>query len=95
MKKACCLTLLLTWTLWIRTQTPTSDNWLAAPGLASQEKCQASMKDKLDLWKQFNDSKFSDNSVTFTSNNSTMSYVCLSEEEDPRTTAKPAKPQKK
>lgn len=90
MKKACCLGLLLTWTLWTRTQSPTSDTWVAAPGLASQAKCEASMKEKLDLWKQFNDSKFGKNSVTFTNNNTTMSYFCLPEAEDPRK-AKPGK----
>ena len=94
MKKACYLTLLLTWTLWTRTQSPTSDTWLAAPGLASQEKCEASMKDKLDLWKQFKDAKFEKNTVTFTNNNSSMTYVCLPEDQDPRKQAKPTKPQK-
>ena len=84
MKKACCLGLLLAWTLWTHTQSPTTDSWVAAPGLASQEKCQASMKDKLDLWKQFRDSKFGKNSVTFTGNDSSMTYVCLPEAEDPR-----------
>ena len=93
MKKVCCLSLLLAWTLWTRTQTPTSDTWGPAPGLASQEKCQASMKDKLDLWRQFKDAKFEGNSVTF-SNNSTMTYLCLPESEDPRKPAKPAKPAK-
>ena len=93
MKKAWYLTLLLTWTLWTRTQSPTSDTWGAAPGLASQAKCEASMKEKLDLWKQFKDSKFERNTVTFTNNNSTMSYVCLPEDQDPRKT-KPAKPVK-
>ena len=86
MKRACCLGLLLTWTLWTRTQSPTSDTWVAAPGLASQAKCEASMKEKLDLWKQFKDSKFGTNSVTFTDNNTTMSYFCLPEDEDPRKT---------
>jgi len=94
MNKACCLTLLLTWTLWTRTQSPTSDNWVAAPGLGSQAKCEASMKEKLDLWKQFKDSKFGNNAVTFTTNNTTMSYFCLPEAEDPRKQAKPAKPTK-
>ncbi|MBM2803644.1 MAG: hypothetical protein HW419_1537 [Deltaproteobacteria bacterium] len=93
MKKAWYLTLLLTWTLWTRTQSPTSDTWGAAPGLASQAKCEASMKEKLDLWKQFKDSKFERNTVTFTNNNSTMSYFCLPEDQDPRKT-KPAKPVK-
>lgn len=90
MKKACCLSLLLAWTLWTRTQTPTSDSWIAAPGLASQAKCEASIKDKLEVWKQFKDSKFSKNSVTFTDNNTSMTYVCLPEAEDPRK-AKPVK----
>ena len=89
MKKACYLTLLLTWTLWTRTQSPTSDNWIAAPGLGSQAKCEASIKDKLDLWRQFKDSKFEKNTVIFTNNNSSMTYVCLPEAEDPRN--KPAK----
>lgn len=93
MKKACYLTVLLTWTLWTRTQSPTSDTWAAAPGLGSQAKCEASMKDKLDLWKQFKDSKFEKNTVTFTNNNSSMTYVCLPEAEDPRK-AKAAKPAK-
>ena len=95
MKKACALSLLLLWTLWTRTQTPTSDNWSAAPGLASQDKCQASAKDKLDMWRQFKDAKFEGTSVTFTSNNSTMTYLCLPENEDPRKVpAKPGKAQK-
>ena len=48
------------------------------------------MKDKLEVWKQFKDSKFGKNSVTFTNNNTTMSDVCLPEAEEPRK-AKPAK----
>ena len=92
-KTGCYLGLLLVWTLWTRTQTATTDTWASAAGLASREKCQASMKDKLDMWRQFKDAKFRDNSVTFTSNNSSMTYLCLPESEDPRK-AKPAKPQK-
>jgi hypothetical protein len=90
MKKTCCLGLLLAWTLWTRTQSPTADNWVATTGLASQERCEASMKDKLDMWKQFKDSKFGKNSVTFTGNETTMIYICLPDTEDPRKT-KPAK----
>ncbi len=93
MKKAGCLAL-LAWTLWTRTQTPTSDSWLPAPGLPSQEKCEASLKEKLNLWRQFKDAKFSGNSVTFTSNNSTMTYLCLPENEDPRKAPPPSKPAK-
>jgi hypothetical protein len=84
----------LAWTLWIRTQSPTSDTWNAAPGLPTQQRCAASIKEKLDIWRQFKDAKFADNSVTFTSNNTTMSYYCLPEDEDPRKASKPAKPQK-
>jgi len=64
--------------------------------LPSQEICEASIKDKLDTWRQFKDAKFDGNSVTFTTNNSTMTYLCLPDNEDPRKgkTAKPAKPQK-
>jgi hypothetical protein len=86
--------LVLLWTLWTRTQTPTSDSWVAAPGLASQAKCQASMKEKLDIWKQFKDAKFGPDSVTFTSNNTTMSYVCLPDTEDPRKPPAPEKPRR-
>ncbi len=94
MKKACYLTLLLTWTLWTRTISPTSDTWSAAPGLASQDKCLASVKDKLDMWKQFKDAKFEKNTVIFTGNNSSMSYLCLPDGEDPRKPAKAPKPAK-
>jgi hypothetical protein len=92
--KKCGLLFVMAWTLWIRTQSPTSDSWNPAPGFANQQRCAASMKEKLDMWRQFNDAKFGDNSVTFTSNNTTMSYYCLPENEDPRKTPKPAKPQK-
>ena len=86
---------LVAWTLWIRTQTPTSDSWNATPGLPNQEKCAASIKEKLDTWRQFKDAVFNGNSVTFTGNNSTMTYLCLPDNEDPRNTpAKPVKPQK-
>ena len=94
MKKAGYLMLLLTWTLWTRTISQTSDTWSAAPGLASQDKCLASAKDKLDMWKQFKDAKFEKNTVIFTGNNSSMSYVCLPDGEDPRKPVKAPKPVK-
>jgi hypothetical protein len=96
MKRACCLGLLLAWTIWTRTQTQTSDTWLPAPGFSTQEKCQASVKEKLDTWRQFKDAKFDGNTVTFMNNNSTMTYVCLPDNEDPRkpNPAKPTKSQK-
>jgi hypothetical protein len=46
------------------------------------------------MWRQFKDAKFAPNSVTFTGNNSTMTYVCLPDAEDPRKAKPPAKPQK-
>jgi len=94
MKKTCYLMLLLTWTLWTRTISQTSDRWSAAPGLASQDKCLASVKDKLDMWKQFKDAKFEKNTVVFTDNNSSMTYVCLPDGADPRKPAKAPKPEK-
>lgn len=87
------LVLVIAWTLWIRTTTPTSDTWNAAPGLPSSQRCAASMKEKLDVWRQFKDATFGENTVTFSGNNTTMSYYCLPETEDPRK-PKPAKPQK-
>ena len=94
--KKCGWVFTIVWTLWIRTQSPTSDSWNAAPGLPTQQRCAASIQEKLDIWRQFKDAKFGDNSVTFTSNNTTMSYYCLPESEDPRKAPppKPAKPQK-
>lgn len=76
--------LALAWTLWIRTQSPTANTWNAAPGFPSEQRCAASMKEKLDLWRQFKDATFAGNSVTFTSNKATMSYYCLQDHEDPR-----------
>jgi hypothetical protein len=84
MRNSCCWGLLLIWVLWTHTKGPTTDDWLGAPGFASKEKCEASMKEKLDMWRAFKDAKFSKNSVTFTSNNSSMTYLCLPDTEDPR-----------
>jgi len=84
MRKYCCLLLLLMWVLWTRSTGPTPDSWTGTSGFASEEKCLANMKEKLDLWRQFKDAKFAKNSVTFTSNNSTLTYLCLPDSEDPR-----------
>jgi hypothetical protein len=89
--RKCALLFALAWTLWIRTQTPTSESWNAAPGFNTSQRCNASIKEKLDLWRQFKDAVFSGNTVIFTSNSTTMSYICLQENEDPR---KPGKPKK-
>ena len=84
MKRFCCLSLLLAWTLWIRTQGPVPESWTATTGFKDQKGCQNNMREKLDVWRQFNDAKFTGNSVTFTENNTTVTYYCLSEQEDPR-----------
>ena len=47
------------------------------------------MKEKLDVWRTFKDAKFTKNSVTFTGNKSTMTYLCLPDSEDPRRKPKP------
>jgi hypothetical protein len=82
--KKCGLIFALAWTMWIRTQTPTSDSWNPAPGFNTIQRCNASIKDKLEIWRQFKDAVFNGNAVTFTSNGTTMSYFCLPEAEDPR-----------
>jgi hypothetical protein len=42
------------------------------------------MKEKLNVWRQFKDAKFTGNAVTFTENRTTVSYYCLPDTEDPR-----------
>jgi len=88
MKKSCYLALLLAWVRWIRTQGPGVDSWTGASGFQNQAKCLASMKEKLDLWRQFKDTKFAGNAVTFTDTRTTMIYYCLPDSEDPRRKAK-------
>jgi hypothetical protein len=83
-----CLGLLLAWVLWTRTQGPTTDDWTGAGGFLTKEQCEANMKEKLDVWRAFKDAKFTKNSVTFTDNNSTMTFQCLPESEDPRVKSK-------
>ena len=90
MKKSCYLAFFLAWVLWTRTQGPTADSWVGAPGFLNQEKCLASMKEKLDLWRQFKDAKFTPNAVTFTDTKTTLTYYCLRDTEDPR--RKPKRP---
>ena len=93
--KKCGVVLVIAWTLWIRTQGPTSDTWNAAPGLPTEQRCAASVKEKLDIWRQFKDATFTANSVFFSTNNTTMSYYCLPENQDPRKAgARPGKSQK-
>lgn len=84
MRNSCCLLTLLMWVLWTRSSGLAPDSWTGTSGFASEETCLASMKEKLDTWRQFKDAKFTKNSVTFTGNNSTLTYVCLPDNEDPR-----------
>jgi hypothetical protein len=92
MKKYCYWGVLIAWVLWIRTQSPTSDSWNALPGFIAREQCAANIKEKLAVWRQFKDAVISDDSVTFTDNNTTMIYICLSDDEDPRRKPKPLTP---
>ena len=90
MRKSSYWALLLAWVLWTRTQGPTADSWVAASGFLNQDKCLASMREKLDLWRQFKDAKFTPNAVTFTDTKTSMTYYCLPDTEDPR--RKPKRP---
>ena len=89
MKKYCYWGVLIAWVLWIRTQSPTSDSWNALPGFASREVCAVNAKEKVAVWRQFEDAVISDTTVTFTENNNTITYICLSDDEDPRRKPKP------
>lgn len=77
---------LAAWVLWIRTQGPAVDDWSGVSGFATEQQCLANLKEKMATWKQFKDAKFGKNNVvTFTGNNTTMTYQCLIDTEDPRT----------
>ena len=88
MKRLRYLVILLAWVLWIRTQGPAVDDWSGVSGFATEQQCLANQKEKMDTWKQFKDAKFAKNMVTFTGNNTTMTYECLPDGEDPRTKVK-------
>ena len=92
MKKYCYWGVLIAWVLWIRTQSPTADSWNALPGFESRERCAVNAKEKLAVWRQFKDAVISDNTVTFTENNTTMTYICLSDDDDPRRRPRPLAP---
>jgi hypothetical protein len=92
MMKYCYWGVLIAWVLWIRTQSPTSDSWNALPGFGSRELCAVNTKEKLAVWRQFKDAVISDNTVTFTENNTTMTYICLSDDDDPRRQQRPLAP---
>jgi hypothetical protein len=89
MKKHCYLAVMIAWVLWIRTQSPTTDSWNALPGFKNREQCAVNAKEKLAVWRQFKDAVISDNTVKFTGNNTTMTYLCLTEDDDPRRKPKP------
>ena len=83
---------MIAWVLWIRTQSPKADSWNALPGFQSREQCAANIKEKLAVWRAFKDAVIGENTVTFTENNTTMTYICLTEDDDPRRKAKPVAP---
>jgi hypothetical protein len=82
---------LLAWVLWIRTEGPNADDWNGVSGFETRERCLAEMKEKMDTWRQFKDTKFTKNSVIFLENNTTFTYSCLPDIEDPRPKGKPRK----
>lgn len=84
MKRFYLAVLLAMWVLWTRTQSPTVDDWVGAAGFKDEAQCAANMKEKLDVWRKFKDTKFTANSVTFTESKTTTSYLCLPDSEDPR-----------
>jgi hypothetical protein len=94
MKKYPYLAILIAWVLWIRTQGPAGDSWNALPGFKSREHCAANLKEKLAIWLQFKDAVISDNKVTFPGNNSSMTYICLTDDDDPRRKSSPVAPKR-
>ena len=86
MKRLHYVIIVLAWVLWIRTQGPAVNDWTGVGGFATERQCLANLKEKLDTWKHFQDAKFGKNMVTFTGNNTTMTYYCLTDSEDPRRT---------
>jgi hypothetical protein len=91
MKRLCSVGFLLVWVLWIRTVGPTADDWTQLSGFINEAQCASNMKEKLDVWRAFKDSKFTGNSVLFTENKTTVSYMCLPDNEDPRKGKTPKK----
>ncbi|HEX6438072.1 MAG TPA: hypothetical protein VF182_13120 [Candidatus Binatia bacterium] len=89
MTKFCYLAVMIAWVLWIRTQSPKADSWNALPGFQSREQCAANIKEKLAVWRAFKDAVIGENTVTFTENNTTMTYICLTDADDPRRKSKP------
>jgi hypothetical protein len=83
--------IILAWVMWIHTQQPNQDSWSALTGFASEKHCFDNVKEKLQTWSQFHDAKFNGLSVTFAENKVTLSYLCLSDDQDPRR-EKPKKP---
>jgi hypothetical protein len=84
MKRSRYAMVALAWVLWIRTQGPAVDDWTGVSGFSTEQQCQANLKEKMETWKQFKDATFNKNTVTFTGNNTTMTYQCLPDTEDPR-----------
>jgi len=84
MNKSRCALIAVAWVLWIRTQGPNVDDWTGVSGFNTEQQCLANLKEKMDTWKQFKDATFAKNVVTFSGNNTTMTYQCLPDSEDPR-----------
>jgi hypothetical protein len=76
--------IILAWVLWIRTNGLSGSSWLAQPGFRSEQQCLASIKEKMDVWRQFKDARMTNDTVIFMGNNTSMSYYCLTDTQDPR-----------
>jgi hypothetical protein len=85
---------LLAWTLWIRTQGLNLDSWTQMSGFAGQKQCADNVDEKLETWRRFKDAKFSGTTVSFADTKTSMTYLCLPDNEDPRE-VKAQKPAKK
>jgi hypothetical protein len=83
-KRRALLLIIPAWILWIRTNGPSGTDWVAQPGFPSEARCLASIKEKMDVWRRFEDAKMTDDTVIFTENNTSMSYYCLPDAQDPR-----------
>ena len=76
--------MILAWVLWIRTIGLSGTSWLAQPGFNSEQRCLASIKEKMDVWRQLKDARIIEYSVIFPEKNSSMAYFCLPDTQDPR-----------
>ncbi|MBM4263473.1 MAG: hypothetical protein FJ145_18840 [Deltaproteobacteria bacterium] len=78
------ISILIAWILWIHTQAPKTDSWTQISGFVGEKQCIENLDEKLGTWKAFKDARFNGNSVTFAGSKTTVTYLCLPENEAPR-----------